>query len=50
MTNGKIYLIALATILFFGCSGRQDKPPVGDIFDEANLSAAENNMMYLKLL
>ncbi len=41
MTNGKIFLMVLATILFLGCSNRQNKTPLGDIFDETKFSAAE---------
>ena len=41
MTNGKIFLMVLATILFLGCSNRQNKTPLGDIFDETKFSAPE---------
>ena len=31
----------LAAILLLSCTGRQSKTPVGDIFDESNISAGE---------
>ena len=35
------YLMVAAAIVFFSCTERQKKAPAGDIFDEANLPAAE---------
>lgn len=31
----------LAAILLLSCTGRQSKSPVGNLFDETNLSAGE---------
>ena len=44
MTKSKTiiaYLMVVVTILFLSCTSRQSKAPTGDIFDEANLPAAE---------
>ena len=35
------FLMVVTTILFLSCTNRQSKAPTGDIFDEANLPAAE---------
>lgn len=35
------FLMAVATIGLFSCTSRQENKPIGGIFDEANLPAAE---------
>jgi serine phosphatase RsbU (regulator of sigma subunit) len=39
MKQTKLWIIA--AILLLGCTGRQNKPLVGDIFDESNISVGE---------
>jgi tetratricopeptide (TPR) repeat protein len=39
MNKTKLWMIA--AILLLSCTGRQSKPPVGDLFDETNLSEGE---------
>ena len=38
-------LWGLATILLLSCTDSQNKPPVGDIFDETNLTAGEKMIL-----
>ena len=37
----KRFIWMIAAILLLSCTGRQNKPLVGDIFDESNISAGE---------
>ena len=41
----KQVLWIIAAILLLSCTGRQSKPPVGDIFDESNISAGERMIL-----
>ena len=43
MKQTKLWIIA--AILLLGCPGRQGKPPVGDTFDESNISAGERMIL-----